>query len=195
MTWRRLPAWPSADARGLLAVAVFGSVFASPLMHLRYAEHTELSSPAFAVLIWCFVAVSTTYVFGTLLTAAGDLKALNWMAACGMALNIGLNLVFIPRWQAMGAAWASLITQSLTALVQVFIAGRRFSLRPSIASVLRTGIYLGGLMGLAFFARSSGLPLLPTLAGLLLAMLLWSLASGMIGVRSIRAVLTATEKG
>src|SRR5690606_29176433 len=84
---------------GTLAIAVFGVLFAKPIMDLRYSEHTEQSAPVFALLIGCFVAVCTTYVFGTLLTAGGKLKQLNWMAAGGAILNIGLNLILIPRWQ------------------------------------------------------------------------------------------------
>ncbi len=61
-------------------------------MDLRYHEHTEASAPAFAVMIWSFVAVCITYVFGTLLTASGDLRTLNRMAAGGMVMNVVLNL-------------------------------------------------------------------------------------------------------
>jgi O-antigen/teichoic acid export membrane protein len=57
-----------------------------------------------------------------LLTANGSLKMLNIMAFFGMLINIGLNLILIPRYQALGAAVSSLITQSFTALAQVIIA-------------------------------------------------------------------------
>src|SRR5690606_1153021 len=89
---------------GTLAVAVAGSFNAHAVMELRYHEHTELSAPAFAVLIWCFAAVCVTYIFGTLLTASGDLRTWNKLALGGMLLNVGLNLVLIPRYQALGAA-------------------------------------------------------------------------------------------
>ncbi len=146
---------------GTLAVAIIGSFYARSVMDLRYHEHTEASAPAFAVLIWSFVAVCITYVFGTLLTASGDLRILNRMAAGGMALNIALNLVLIPRYQATGAAWAGLITQALMAVGQAWIAARRYALRPSARHVLGTvgyGLALGVLTWLAV-ARGLGLPL------------------------------------
>lgn len=172
-----------------LAVAVLGSVFATDIMQLRYAEHTDRSAPAFAVLIWCFVAVSTTYVFGTLLTAAGDLKALNWMAAAGMLLNIGLNLALIPRWQALGAAWASLITQGLMALAQVLIARRRFGLELSFSALGRALLYLTGLLVLAALASTLDLPRLSLLILLAASMAAWAAGSGMISLRSIKGLL------
>jgi len=107
---------------GSLAVAVFGRLNAHAVMGLRYSEHIDDSAPAFALLIWCFVAVCTTYIFGTLLTASGELRRLNILAGAGALLNIGLNLILIPIWKAEGAAWASLVTQVITALVQLALA-------------------------------------------------------------------------
>lgn len=115
---------------GALAVAVFGSLRAQEVMDLLYATDTGRAAPVFVLLIWSFVAVCTTYVFGTLLTAGGELRTLNILAGCGALLNIGLNLWLVPRLEAEGAAWASLITQGATALAQLLLAVRTFGLRP-----------------------------------------------------------------
>ena len=141
-------------------MAVIGSFHAREVMDLRYDEHTDASAPAFAVLIWSFVAVCITYVFGTLLTASGDLRALNFMAAGGMVLNIALNLVLIPRYQALGAAWAGLITQGATALVQVAIAARRFDLRPQWGPAFGLVGYATALLLLAWLSEAREMPLL-----------------------------------
>jgi len=134
---------------GTIAVAVFGIIHAKDIMDLRYSEHTEQSAPVFALLIGCFVAVCTTYVFGTLLTAGGNLRLLNWMAAGGALLNIGLNLVLIPRMQAEGAAWASLVTQVLTALVQIGLARKVFGARVPLQVWVSACLYALALVGVA----------------------------------------------
>jgi len=144
---------------GTIAVAVIGSFYAKEVMDLRYHEHTIDSAPAFAVLIWSFVAVCITYVFGTLLTASGDLRTLNRMAAVGMVLNIALNLVLIPRYQALGAAWAGLITQGGMALAQVAIAVRRFGLRPQVRHAIGLLGYVAALLVLAWLALAREMPL------------------------------------
>jgi O-antigen/teichoic acid export membrane protein len=92
---------------------------------MRYKFVGE-SAPIFATLMFCFIPISTTYIFGTLLTANGSIKQLNIMAAVGMFLNVSLNLIMIPRFQAEGAALVSLFTQAITAAAQVFIASRVF---------------------------------------------------------------------
>ncbi len=109
-----------------IPVSVGTALYSKEITQLLYTLHIEESAMALSVLIFCFVAVSTTYVFGTLLTANGNLKELNTMAAAGMLLNILLNLILIPRYQAVGAAVSSLATQLITALLQVWIAQRVF---------------------------------------------------------------------
>jgi len=180
---------------GALAVAFFGSLHARAIMDLRYGEHTALSAPVFAVLIWCFVAVCTTYVFGTLLTAGGRLRWLNWMAAGGALLNIGLNLLLIPRFQAEGAAWASLVTQGITAAVQLVLASRMYGLKAVNVLVLRASLYALGLvlMLLPLQQLDAGLGVRSALfASLALG---WALLSGMVSLRGLRSVLAPPKEG
>lgn len=178
---------------GALTVAVIGSLHARTIMDLRYHEATDLSAPAFAVLIQGSVAVSLTYVFGTLLTAGGDLRALNIVAACGMAFNIGLNLWAIPRYQVMGAAWSGLITQWLTAVAQIAIASRQFKLRTWRDDGLRILLFAIGLVLLAW-GVGRWIPNERAALGLSVALAVaWAFASGMIRWSALRALLP--EKG
>ena len=78
----------------------------------------------FPLLMGSFFCLSTTYVFGTLLTANGSLKQLNLVAAAGVIINILLNLIVIPRFKAVGAACTSLCVQSVTAFLQYWLAKR-----------------------------------------------------------------------
>ncbi len=173
---------------GALAVAVVASLHAREIMDLRYSEHTAQSAPAFAILMWCFVGVSTTYIFGTLLTAGGDLRLLNWMAAGGALLNIALNLVLIPRWQAEGAAWASLVTQGGTAVVQVILAVRVFRLASPVPMVMRAVIYAAGLIGLDLLLRTLGLGLAPLLLVYFPLALAWAFATRTLRISDLRAL-------
>jgi O-antigen/teichoic acid export membrane protein len=82
---------------------------------IRYAE-------VLSILMFTFIPISTIYVFGTLLTAKGDLKVLNTIALLGIILSISLNLVLIPKNGAVGAAKAALITQLVVALAHIAAA-------------------------------------------------------------------------
>ncbi len=95
---------------------------------LRIGRYATL----FPILMGSFFCLSTTYVFGTMLTANGNLKQLNIIAASGVGLNIILNLIFIPMFKSIGAACTSITVQAITALAQYFLARHimKFKLGP-----------------------------------------------------------------
>ena len=110
------------------------------IMTLLYHAHLEKDSAIiFGLLMICFSAISTTYIYGTLLTANGNLKQLNLMALGGMILNVSLNFFMIPHFGALGAAITGLITQFTMAGAQVFLAYNFFKFKPDykfLASLL-----------------------------------------------------------
>lgn len=93
-----------------------------PLTQLMYPGAEERSAYILALLITSFGGIATTYIFGTLLTAQGNLKALNRMAAVSLGLNVVLNWILIPHLGAVGSAIASLSTQWFSAGVQIYLA-------------------------------------------------------------------------
>ncbi len=99
------------------------------IMQLLYHNHVSSSADIFGLLIIGFIGISTTYIFGTLLTANGSMKQLNFMALAGITVNVIINLLLIPRLQAQGSAVASLTTQSVTAIMQVLIAVKIFKFK------------------------------------------------------------------
>lgn len=101
--------------------------FSNEIMNNLYNFNTISSGQVLSVLMMCFVAISSTYIFGTLLTANGSLKILNKLAIGGMFLNIGLNFILIPYYQALGSAIASLITQLLVVVLQIIIIKKVFN--------------------------------------------------------------------
>ncbi len=82
-------------------------------------------------LLWLMIAglpLSLNYIYGTLLTANGNLKLLNKIAIGGFAMNVGLNWLLIPKFGAPGAAFATMITQSLVLIFQLKFATQIFKL-------------------------------------------------------------------
>ncbi|MBR3487890.1 MAG: oligosaccharide flippase family protein [Bacteroidales bacterium] len=113
----------------------------SQLMELLYTDHTAESAAVFRILVYGIIPISMTYVFGTLLTAAGRLRQLNTFALCTLVINIAVNLLCIPRWGAVGSAWASLVAQSFMAITQLWAAVKIFHLRPSWGYILKIAFF------------------------------------------------------
>ena len=125
-----------------LILVITSVFFRNEIMTLLYHEHVEHSSLIFAILISAFLPISTTYIFGTLLTANGSLKQLNIMAGIGVAINLSLNLILIPILNAKGAAISSLITQVFTAIAQLFIARYFFKLKFKLKLILAIFVFV-----------------------------------------------------
>ncbi|MBA4302643.1 MAG: hypothetical protein C0424_00290 [Sphingobacteriaceae bacterium] len=119
------------------------------MMDWLYAHQAAEQSEVFVILMWSFLPLSLNYVFGTLLTAGGQLKWLNGFAAAALLLNIGMNVLLIPQHGALGAAWSTLLTQSFVALAQLITAWRMHRWKPSAGFVARIGLWLGVLWALS----------------------------------------------
>jgi O-antigen/teichoic acid export membrane protein len=135
---------------GALILSVMCFQFGDEIMNWRYNDLSGQSVQLFSVLMFCFVCISTTYIFGTLLTANGNLKMLNMLAGSAVIINIVLNLLFIPRWQALGSAVASLITQLFVSITQIVISKRKFEFKSTLTGYLRFGGFAIGVFAIAY---------------------------------------------
>lgn len=111
-----------------VTAVVILEVFRLPVLDLLYEEHVEESAAVFRFLIPCIIPISMTYIFGTLLTANGNMKWLNMTAAVGIIVNVAVNLFLIPRMHAVGASIASLSTQTVVCVSQFYIAMKTLGL-------------------------------------------------------------------
>ena len=121
---------------------VLSQFYGYNLMDLMYNKHIGESWQVFRILSFCFIPIAMNYIFGTLLTSNGSLKYLNIVAAIGMVLNIGVNLILIPKFFAVGAAYSSLIAQTAIALFQAFIAIKIFEIKFDGIYVLRIILFV-----------------------------------------------------
>jgi O-antigen/teichoic acid export membrane protein len=171
-------------------VAMGSYFFRYDLMALMYQKHVAESAQVFGYLIGCFVAISTTYVFGTLLTANGNMRELNTMASIGMFLNITLNLILIPHYKATGSAIASLITQFSTACFQVLIAQKVFKFKINYRYITVLIMFVLGVVFCCYIAKN--LSQLLWTSQFLIAVslsLLWAFAIRMVNVRDMYQIV------
>ncbi len=140
-----------------VTVSVTLCLYNYEFMDLLYVKHINESAAVFKLLILGFIPIATTYIFGTLLTANGNLKWLNIIAFSGMVLNIVLNFVLIPRFMAVGSAYASLITQFFTAILQVVMVQRLFRFRVDRKFLLSIGLFVFAVIGITLAVRYAGL--------------------------------------
>ena len=120
----------------ITAACTLSSV-ADDIMDLLYDNNVAEYASVFRIVIFCIIPICFTYIFGTLLTAGGKLKALNIFAACSLAANIVVNMMLIPRYGAIGSAWAGLTAQSLMAVSQLVAAIKIYRISFSVSYILK----------------------------------------------------------
>ena len=132
-----------------IIIAISSIYYHSNILSVLYTANTEDSSQILGILMCGFTGIATTYIFGTLLTANGSIRQLNIMAFGGMLVNIALNLVLIPRMQAVGSAYASLATQLFTGGTQLILAVVIFKLKIQTKFIIQLLLFVGvvALMG------------------------------------------------
>jgi O-antigen/teichoic acid export membrane protein len=125
-----------------IVVVIACLLYSHDVMGMLYHTHVDESASVFSLLMGCFVATSLTYIFGTLLTANGNLFQLNMMAGSGMVFNLVMNFILIPRYGAKGAAISSVITQFAAAFLQIYMAQRIFKFRVNNRLLLQLFLFI-----------------------------------------------------
>jgi O-antigen/teichoic acid export membrane protein len=109
--------------------------WAEPLLELFGAGFGQ----AAGALRWLLLATLAIYAGSLLLTgvvAVGDTRAMLWVAAAGLVVNVGLNAWAVPLWGIEGAAAATFATECCVTL-GALLALRRAGVRVDGAIALR----------------------------------------------------------
>lgn len=142
------------------SIAITCFFFGDEILQLLFGNKISVEEVGnvFYIIILGFIPIGMTYVFGTLLTANGSLRQLNILAFIGLALNVSVNLLLIPRHGAVGAACSSLATQAFMGIAQMALSFRMFRLRPAPGFVLRVATYSGAIFLAGWFLAAHGRP-------------------------------------
>lgn len=158
-------------------VGVGGSFLAGTIIELLFGAQYSGAGPVMQILAWSAMLVVLRGTFRQALAASGNQKLDLLCTAGASAINIGLNLLFIPAFGIMGAAAATLISESiwLTSAIVVSACVGVVPLRAGLMQLLRP-LLAGGGMSICFII-TAGLPWpvqLVIAGGVFLAVLLLS---------------------
>jgi len=163
--------------------------YSDQMMAMLYKNDVVESSGVFKLLMCCFVGISCQYIFGTLLTANGNLKQLNYIAACGMLINIVFNFVMIPLLNARGSAIVSLSTQIFVATTQIIIVQRIFKFQMMPKLLLTICIFAAGVITLNYCSLLLHIDWRLGFIGAAGLSCIWAVAVGLLNVKSLLSVV------
>lgn len=197
---RLIPSKP-AEARSLLQLALdllamfslpalaFAIVASEPVVRLLYGPEYHAAAPALPVLMGAFTVICCGYAIG-LFTLMLDLqRQFARFAVVALVFNVVANLLLVPRYGFMAAAWTTLATETLVVVLIGRVVFARLQMRLSLGRVGRTAI-AATLSGLATFALlEAGVGVLLLLLAASLVHLAGLFALRALSVEEIRAIL------
>jgi O-antigen/teichoic acid export membrane protein len=158
-----------------LPISVGGYFLAVPILRLVGGPQYLPAGPAFAVLALSVLPFFLSMIYTDVL-AVKDTKRLNIQFAILFVLNVLLNLIFIPRWGFVGAAWATVICEFLGVGMGFLLAapylnfvGSDWSFKPLLAG------------GISSMILGFGAVLWPSLTWILLGPLVYGLGLWLLG--------------
>jgi len=141
----------------MLIPAVIGVVIlcsvGDELLPLMFETGSAYSSEIFPYLIITLIPLGASYVFGTLITAEGDMKFLNKIAVLAILVNVAMNGVLIGEYGILGAAVATLVTQTLVSLIQWRCAAVKFKISYELAHLRKVTVFVVGLVMSSFLVK------------------------------------------
>lgn len=110
-------------------LVIGGYFYRLEIMELLYSKlGAEAISGVFGILFTSTFAISTTYIFGTLLTAAGRIKLLIYIAGASIVISFLLNFMLIPVYGAKGAAISNVVALLFSAFAHQYFASAMFKI-------------------------------------------------------------------
>ncbi|MBE8539373.1 oligosaccharide flippase family protein [Geoglobus acetivorans] len=96
-----------------LTISVLVTIFADKIILILYGQEYLNSILALRILIWAFFIICISTISSTLLNSVNKQNIVAMGTGLGATLNVILNLVLIPKYSYVGAAYATLITEGI----------------------------------------------------------------------------------
>lgn len=119
-------------------IAASVSLLAPLLMYILYGEMFAEGIPVLRIYVWALVGTSFGVLITQYLVTENLRRILTFIAFVPMAVNVGLNILWIPSYGIVGAAYATLISYSLTPLALLLFQ----ETRSRIAAITRASAML-----------------------------------------------------
>lgn len=124
----------------------------------------QTDARAEAVLMWCLLALpgySLTQIYGTVLTARGEIGIFCRLTAVVLLINVFLNAWLIPRYGALGCCWAAVVSHTLGGCWAAWksgetVADRTWFYYGMTSALLVFYYFISGPLGMSAFVLSLG---------------------------------------
>ena len=108
-----------------ILVAVFVTIFANIIINTIYGTEYSLAAQVLAIHIWSGIFVFLGVASSNYLVAEGFTKISMLRTIIGAIVNIVLNIIFIPKYGVIAAAYTTLLSQAISTLSLILFTKTR----------------------------------------------------------------------
>jgi O-antigen/teichoic acid export membrane protein len=169
-----------------LLLAVLALFLNKELYQLLY--HHE-AAYAEEILKWCLITIIPyfiTHIYGTMLTASGNIKTLMWLVIVASAINLLINAVAIPGWGATACVIAGMISQGTLAILTVIMVKKKTGYSVDVQVWLKYLIIIIVLAVSLFFIGKTSISIFTKLGIIILE---WFIVMNLLRIFSVRSFL------
>lgn len=163
---------------------VFCNIYQSEIMQLLSPGSSTYTAEVFGWLILCFIPYGFMYVYGSMLTAAAEMRTMILICTAALIVNLGSNLLLIPFWGAKGAAISALFTHSMVGFGKFVSAIFRLKLQHPFSFYLKFWGFLPFIALTLFYVHDRQFSLHEGLFIGVFQTLLWVILFRMIGMKA-----------
>jgi polysaccharide transporter, PST family len=122
-----------------ILIALMVTALAEPLIRFLYGNAFQATSSVLVISIWTGIFVFQGLARGKWLLAENLQRYSYWFSGIGVLINISLNLILIPKFEAYGAAIATLVTQFIVVIPAPLLFAKT---RLSTVMILRSFLFM-----------------------------------------------------
>jgi O-antigen/teichoic acid export membrane protein len=176
-------------AMASLPILAFTIVAAAPIMALLFGPKFAAAAGALPILAGAFVSIAFGYLVGNMVVVLELQRRFAFFAALGLVVNAALNVVLIPRYGFLAAAWVTLLTEVTVMSLSARSVLGALHMRPQVGRVARTAVAATAMGLLTWAARVAGVPLGGLAAIALVSYVPCLLVLRVVSVAEVRSVL------
>ncbi|HEY7960764.1 MAG TPA: flippase [Solirubrobacteraceae bacterium] len=174
-----------------LPALAFSIVAAEPLIELLFGAQYVQGADGLPVLLGAYVVICFGYVSGNMIVATGLQRRYIGYAFVGLVVNVALNLLLIPRYGYIAAAWTTLLTNIVVIFPALYAIFREIDMRPSVGRILRIALAAAASGLLVAALRRAGVPFAGLAGAMVVVYLLLLLALRALDIGEVREVLAS----
>lgn len=178
-----------------LPALAFTIVASEPIIRLLYGASFDAAAPALPILMGAFVVICCGYAFSVFTLVLDLQRGFARFALIGLAFNVISNLLLVPPYGFIAAAWTTLLTEMLVVGLTGRAIFKRLQMRPALGRITRAAVAatISGVVTLALLNAGAGVLILLLAAALAHIACLFALRA--VSVSEIRDILRGNPIG